>query len=160
MIEIESCLKKRVISVSKSITILEAVHTVIDNHIGTLPVVDEEGILVGIATIQDLMKLFMPDFVSLIVDFEFVHDFGAMEFQRLEDQPEIAATRITEVMSEPVSITVNERLLRTMSLMDKHDMCDIPVVDSEGRLVGIASHVDLASAFFKLWVGEELKECT
>lgn len=159
MIAIEACMKRHVISVPHSATVLDAVHTVIDNHVGTLPVVDEKGILVGIATIQDLMGLFMPDFVSLIADFEFVHDFGAMEVQRLEDQPEIAATPITNVMSEPVSITVDQRLLRTMSLIHKHDMRDMPVVDDQGRLVGIASHVDLASAFFTLWIGEELREC-
>ena len=154
MIQVAACMKRNVVSVSRSSTVLEAVRTVIARHVGTLPVVDEAGVLLGLTTVQDLIKLFLPDFVTLIDDFEFVHDFGAVELQRLENQPEIAAKSIAEIMSPPVSVEMNARLLRTMSLMQKHDVRDMPVVDNEGRLVGIASHVDLASAFFQLWIGE------
>ena len=160
MIKVEACMKRNVVSVSRSSTVLDAVRTVIVSHIGTLPVVDEAGVLVGLATVQDLIKLFLPDFVSLIADFEFVHDFGPIELQRLEDQPEIAAMPITKIMGEPISVKTDARLLRTMSLMQKHDMRDMPVVDVGSRLVGIASHVDLASAFFKLWIGEEPAACS
>lgn len=155
MIEVGTCMKRNVVSIHQSSTVLDAVRTVIGRHVGTLPIVDDGGVLVGLTSVQDLTRLFLPDFVSLIADFEFVSDFGAVEFQRLENQPELAAKPIVEVMSPPVSVETNALMLRTMSLMQKHDIRDMPVVDGEGRLVGIASHVDLASAFFRLWVGEE-----
>ena len=155
MIQVAGCMKRNVASISPSSTVLDAVRTVITWHVGTLPVVDERRKLLGLSYIQDLINLFLPDFVSLIHDFEFVRDFGAIELQRLENQPEIAAKTVPQLMSAAVSVEMEAHLLRTMSLMQKHDVRDIPVVDNEGRLVGIASHVDLASAFFRFWMGEE-----
>ena len=155
MIEVGRCMKREVVSISQSATVLDAVRTVVERHVGTLPVVDDDGVLVGVSTIKDLMNIFLPDFVTLLDDISFVHDFGAIELQKLENQPETAQMSITEVMGPPVCVQKEDRLLRTSSLMHKRDIRDVPIVDCDGRLVGIASHVDLVAAFFKLWLGEE-----
>ena len=155
MIEVGQCMKSDVVSISRSATVLEAVRVVIDRHVGTLPVVDDDGVLVGVTTSKDLMYIFLPNFVALLDDVSFVRNFGDIEMQKLEDQPEVTRMSITDVMEPPIFVEKEEGLLRTASLMHKRDVRDMPIVDHAGRLVGIASHVDLASAFFRLWLGEE-----
>ena len=63
---IASCMKRQVVSVGLDTTAEEAARLVMSHHIGTLPVVDEQGLLVGVVRLQDLLQVFMPDFVALL----------------------------------------------------------------------------------------------
>ena len=45
---IGDCMKRQVASVSPGTTVLGAARLVVDRHIGTLPVVDEQGTLIGV----------------------------------------------------------------------------------------------------------------
>jgi len=45
--------------------------------------------------------------------------------------------------------------MHSLATIVKHQLQDLPIVDKEGRLVGIASRVDIASAFFAAWTREE-----
>jgi CBS domain-containing protein len=144
-------MKHRVISVSPSTTAQEAARLVVMHHIGTLPVVDASGVLVGVVRLDDLLELFMPDFVHLLEDIDFVHDFGALE--ALEPQEVAAAARRTmrDLMRPPWAVEHTCGLLRAYAVMVKHDIRDLPIVDGEGRLVGIASRVDIGAAYLAPW---------
>lgn len=119
------------------------------HRIGTLPVVDEENHLIGILTLQCLLKIVMPDFVNLVNSFEFLTNFGAMEarvpLQKELDRP------ITDIMMEPFYVNENWSLLHAAAVLNKENSIDIPVVNDEGVLVGLASHVDIGTALIKSW---------
>ena len=87
---IGSCMKRRVITVSPVTTAQEAARIVVSHHVGTLPVVDARGVLVGVVRLDDLLQVFMPDFVALMDNIDFVHDFGALEILQPQDMPEAA----------------------------------------------------------------------
>ena len=74
------------------------------NHVGTLPVVDEQGVLVGVVRLEDLLQVFMPDFVALLDNIDFVHDFGALETLRPQDVPEAAELTMRDLMQPPVAV--------------------------------------------------------
>ena len=148
-------MKQQVISVTPTTTAPEAAQLVVDKHIGTLPVVDARGTLLGVVRVQDLLDVFMPDFVGLLENIDFVHDFGAMESLEPRDVAEAAALTMADLMQPPVAVEVTSGLLRALATMHKHDVRDLPVVDAAGGLVGIASLVDIAAAFLATWVGEE-----
>ena len=76
---IQNCMKRNVISIRSDAAVRDAVKLFIQNHIGTLPVVDQGNKLVGLVTIESILSMVMPDFVRLIDHFSFVHDFGAVE---------------------------------------------------------------------------------
>ncbi len=147
--QIRDCMKRNVISISTSATIGQAAARLAARRIGMLPVVDQDGRLVGILQMSDLLELVMPDFLKFIQDFDFVHDFGALESQR--PSAESMARSIQEVMQEPLSVREDCGLLRAFSLLDQHDLIDIPVVTAGGRLVGIASRVDVGTALLSQW---------
>jgi CBS domain-containing protein len=53
------------------------------------------------------------------------------------------------------AITVHEDsgLLRAYALMLQQNLHDMPVVSEDGRLVGIASRVDIGTAILSTWSG-------
>jgi len=147
---IGDCMKRAVVSVSPSTTVQEAAQLIVDKHIGTLPVVNAQGVVVGMLTIRDILKIFLPDFVALLDNIDFVRDFGAME-KSPKDVPGAARLTVKDVMQPPVTIEEDCGLLRAYAVLDKHSLRDLPVVDKAGRLVGIASRVDIAVAFLSAW---------
>lgn len=150
MKNIGQSMKHKVISISVSATIREAAALFVEKHIGTLPVVDADGKLVGILHIRDLLELVMPSFIRLVEDFDFVRgDFSV--FETLLPPPEVDIQPVSFVMASPVSVIAGSGLLRAFAIMNNHHLYDIPVVDDDDRLVGLASRVDIGTALLSGW---------
>jgi len=150
---ITDCMKRDVVSITASASIGQAAARFAARHIGMLPVVDASGRLVGSLQLRDLLALVMPDFVKLVEDFDFVHDFGAAEVW--QPAPETLARPVTDVMQPPISVEATCGLLRAFAVMREHDLHDLPVVDAWGRLAGIASRVDIGAALLASWRSAE-----
>ncbi len=146
---INACMKHDVISIPASATIGQAAALMVARHIGTLPVVDGAGHLIGLLQLRDLLALVMPDFVRLVEDFDFVHDFGAVETR--QPSPETLARPVRQVMQPPVAVEEHSGLLRAAALLRQHELQDLPVVAADNRLVGIASRVDIGTALLANW---------
>lgn len=146
---IRNCMKTHVISIQATATLAEAAQLFITRHIGLLPVVDRDGKLVGSLALRDLVSLALPAFVHLIEDFDFVKDFGAVE--AIRPSAEALNQLVTTRMGPAFSVPENCGLLRAYALMYDHNLHDLPVVDAQGRLVGIASRVDLGTAILANW---------
>lgn len=142
-------MKRQVVTVPVTATIAEAAALFRKHHVGMLPVLDAGGRLVGILQLRDVLGLVMPSFVDLIDDFDYVGDFGAMEDQgpALEE----LARPVRQVMEEPVSVREDSGLLRAFAFIHKHHLLDLPVVDRDNRLVGLASRVDIGRALLATW---------
>lgn len=146
---ISDCMKRNVASITKEATVREVVKLVIKRHIGTLPVVDASSKLVGVIKLQKLLSIVMPDFVNLVEDFSFLHSFGAME-NHLPESKELDCP-IDQITEPPVWVEGNSNLLYASAIMHKHDLGDVPVVDENCHLIGIASHVDIGTALMQTW---------
>ena len=144
-----SCMKKNVIFISPQTTVKEAAETFVRHHIGTLPVVDPDGKLVGILLIRDLVSQVLPDFVNMMQDIDFVLDFGAAETNHPDEA--LLQTPVREIMQPPVSGRDDCSLLRASALFKKHNLPDLPVVDEHDHLIGIASLVDIGTRFLQSW---------
>jgi CBS domain-containing protein len=148
-------MKRNVFSVSSKASIREAAFEFVAHHIGLLPVVNETGKLVGVVGLRDLLTLEMPDFFELLPELDFVHDFGAVETTR----PTAAQLNrpVTVLMQPATSVLETGGLLLAYALMLKHHLHDLPVISEEGKLVGIASRVDIGSAILETWktIGSE-----
>lgn len=147
--KIGDCMKHDVLSIPVIGTIRDAAQMMVAHHIGTLPVLDGSQRLVGLIRLRDLLSLGMPDFVRLLEHVDFVHDFGAVETH----QPSSAQLDIPmdQVMGAPISVEETAGLLRAASILNEHQLIDLPVVDSANRLVGIASAVDIGTALLSKW---------
>jgi CBS-domain-containing membrane protein len=143
------CMKQNVVSINVNDSIMSAVGVIIDNHIGTLPVVNDQKKLVGLIQLSDLLDLAMPDFIDLIGNLNFIHNFGALEAQKPDT--EILNQPVSKILGEAVSVAMTAGLLRAAAILQEHHLRDLPVVDQDGRLVGIASYVDIGTALISHW---------
>ena len=123
-----------------------------DNNVGTLPLVDENSKLVGVTTIRAIIEIFLPDFVSLVSNITFVKDYGNWGSPTPESVQRAERMVVADIMEVPVSVEDNCTLIRALSYMEKYRLRDLPVV-KEGKLVGIASRVDIGRAFLSSWLG-------
>ena len=147
--KIKEFMKKNVISIPERTTIGEAAAVIVSKRVGILPVVNENGRPVGVVSLNDLLKLEMPDFINLVADIDFVHDFGAVETTRPE--PELLERSITTIMEPVITIEENSGLLRAYAIMLHNEIFDLPVTNDSGGLIGIISHVDIGAAILSLW---------
>lgn len=99
-------------------TVRDALEMMHEYHIGGIPVVDENLILRGIVTNRDL------------------------RFERDLDK------KIDEVMTTENLITTNQHtdLEQATEILQRHKIEKLPVVDSDGRLVGLVTYKDITKA--------------
>jgi len=150
--QIEQCMKTDVIAIDVNCTVQHAAELIVEKHIGTLPIVNEQGKLIGLLTMADVLQLFLPDFIKLFDQLDFVPDFGLLEERWLP--VESAQRAIRDVMREPICITRDGGLLRAFVKINRYNLLDLPVVDENNVLIGIASRVDIGTAFLKHWLAK------
>jgi CBS domain-containing protein len=146
---ISDCMKLDVVSIPATSTIRETADVFVKKHIGLLPVLDKDSRVVGVVSLRHLLSLELPDFVNFIADLDYVHDFGAVETTR--PPADVLDRSITTLMNPPISVPETAGLLRTYALLLQHNLHDMPVVSADGKLVGIASRVDIGTAILSAW---------
>ena len=146
---VSACMKKNVVSIPMTATIREAAAIIVSKHIGLLPVVDKNEKPIGVIGIRDLLNLELPDFVQFMADVDFVHDFGAVETTR--PSARTLDRSVKTLMRPATSVDEDCGLLRAYALMLQHNLHDMLVVSKEGKLIGIASRVDVGTAVLSAW---------
>ncbi len=94
-----------------------------------LPVVDEEGMLVGMLSDRDLRALTFPEVL------------GAEYMGEVQTALEAPISNI--MSSDVVAVEVEDDVSLIIELMLDYKIGAVPVVDTDGTLVGIVSYVDL-----------------
>lgn len=151
---IDCCMKLKVIVGHPEMTVKEAALLMAEHNVGTLPVVDEESVLVGVTTMRDVIQIFLPNFVPLLTNIRFVRDYGDLGTPSAGSIQRAESLVIADIMEEPVSVEDDCTLIRALSFMEKYRIRDLPVV-REGKLVGIASRVDIGRAFLSTWLSAQ-----
>lgn len=146
---IKNCMKRYVISIPATATIRQAADLVVERHIGSLPVVDDQGKLIGAVRLADLLSLEMPAFFDLLQELDFVHDFGAVETR--QPSPGELDRSIMTLVQPAIFVEETCGLLRAYAMLVKHNIYDLLVVSEDGALVGVASRVDIGAAVLSTW---------
>jgi len=146
---VKESMKTQIITVLDTDDLGTAAKLFVKHHVGMLPVVNASGVLVGVLQLRDLITLVMPSFTRLMEDIDFVGSFGAAS----EIQPTIedVKKRVSEVMESPFCVKETGGLTRAFTQLHHHNLTDLPVVDENHHLVGIASRVDIGTAILKQW---------
>lgn len=146
---VKNSMKKQVITVQDTDDLGAAAKQFVKHHVGMLPVINADGKLVGVLQLRDLLTLVMPVFTRLMEDFDFVSTFGAAN--SIQPSKEEISQKVSDVMEPPVCVEDTCGLTRAFSLLHHHNLTDLPVVDANHHLVGIASRVDVGTAILKQW---------
>ena len=105
-------------TISRGSTVLDALNLMKEYKIGGIPVVDENGYLVGIVTNRDL------------------------RFERNLNRP------VDEVMTKENLITTSQstNLEEAADILQRHKIEKLPVIDKNGKLVGLVTYKDITKA--------------
>lgn len=142
------------ISILEDKTLRETIEVLANHRFSGLPVIDNEGRLVGIISDTDIIRYseqikVMPNtnlsgWISPYVD---VSTLATMR----KGMDTLHQTMVSEVMTKKV-FTVNEEAEASdiARLMNRRNINRIPVVDDEGKLVGIVTRADMVQCMAKL----------
>jgi IMP dehydrogenase len=106
------------VTIQREKTVADALNMMEEYHIGGIPVVDNAGYLVGIVTNRDL------------------------RFEQNLQRP------ISEVMTSENLITTKQstNLEEAANILQQHKIEKLPVVDNDGKLVGLVTYKDITKA--------------
>jgi CBS domain-containing protein len=133
-----------VVTARKTDTVRSAVIKMLSRHCASVPVIEDDGHLVGIVTLRDVLLPLYPNYGDYIHDNVHSRDFVEME----EGYPEVLAKKVEEVMSvNPMTVSPSDPVLQAASYMGLKNFRRIPVVE-RGKLVGIVSVGDVNRGLF------------
>jgi CBS domain-containing protein len=143
MLKAKDIMKRELITVSPETRITDAARILLDNHINGLPVVDENGNLVGIICQSDLVAqqktLPLPSFFNLLDGL--IPLVSPKSYEK--EVRKIAAATVSEAMStDPVTVSPETSLEEIATLMVSRNVHTLPVQE-QAKLVGIIGKEDV-----------------
>ncbi len=119
--KISRVMTKDLITVSIDSTVEEVVEKMVDFDVECVPVVDAEGVLLGLVTFRDIvMKVVYPS-------------------------ARTRESKVEKIMSKSlVTCNLNSTVLDVVKIMKNKHLRRIPIVDKKNKLVGLVTDFDLA----------------
>jgi len=130
-----------VITVRPATPLKEAARLMVRSRVSGLPVTDDDGHLVGIIT--------EADFLHREVERERPRRHGLLDALMGGDGPALAdAETVGEAMTtKVVTIPTDASIAEAARVMAVRDVKRLPVVDRDGKVLGIISRADVVAAF-------------
>ncbi|MCG2880620.1 MAG: CBS domain-containing protein [Vulcanisaeta sp.] len=125
---VRDVMREVIITVRDNEPLLNVLRIMYNRNIGSVVVMNEEGRAVGIFTERDLVRV-------------------------VAKNGDVSSLTVGDVMTRDVIVVeADASLIKAVHIMAKHGIRHLPVVDSEGRVVGIISIRDAAIALARLLV--------
>ena len=136
-----------VVTVGLAASITEVARLLVEHKVSGLPVVDEEQRVVGRITEGDLIyqdkKVHMPAFLEILGGVIYLENPQRI----VNDLKKMTATKVAEVMTSKVYTVKEDASMEDIAtIMVERQVNRLPVVDQNGKLVGIISRQDLVKA--------------
>jgi len=138
---------KKVITINKNASVAELSELLIKNKISGVPVVDDSGKLVGIATEGDLIvrdaDLHFPRYFKLLDSIIYLESLN--KFKR--NLRKYLGTKVEDVMTSKIKIVKEDTLVNVVAnIMVRNNVNRVPVLDNDGNLVGIITRADIVKS--------------
>ena len=134
---------RRVATVTEEIGYKQIVETLTNNAVSAVPVVDADHHVVGVVSEADLLH--KVDTVST-EPHGWMFERKSVRIAREKANADFARDLMT---APPITIAEDDSVAVAARLMDTERVKRLPVVDSEGRLVGIVSRSDLLRPYLR-----------
>lgn len=144
MYKVKDIMSTQVATVGPDTEITEAARLLLEKRYNGLPVVDENGKVVGIICQSDLIaqqkSLPVPTLFSFLDGFIPLTSTKKLEMEIQK----IAAITVADAMtSRPVTVKPETSINAVASLMVDNSFHTLPVLDDQGKLVGIVGKEDV-----------------
>lgn len=150
MLTVKDIMSTNIVSVKPDTEIIEAAKILLENRFNGLPVVDDSGKVVGIICQSDLVA--QQKSLPIPTLFTFLDGFIPLtSLKKMESEiQKIAAITVADAMTKnPVTVKPDNRIETVAALMADKKLYTLPVLDDDGRLMGIVGKEDLLKSFIK-----------
>lgn len=135
---------KSVVTATKDDPVSSIVMKMVSRHCGTIPVIGEDNLLIGIVALRDVLIPLYPTYVELLED-NTERDFVSME----SGYAEVMHKSVADIMTvRPMTVSPSDPILKAASIMGLKNLRRIPVANEQGILVGVVSIGDINRALF------------
>jgi CBS domain-containing protein len=137
--KIKEVMVKKIITIRKEQTLIEAAQVLVKNNISGAPVVDKQGKLVGMLSEKDLFRALYPDVRDILKDVRLW--LGKEKIKhRVDAKRGILVEKL--MIKKIISIDPDAEILEAGSIMLTTKIHRLPVVKNK-KLIGIVSRPDI-----------------
>ena len=143
---VKEIMVKNVESVSADITVTEAMDILFKRRISGLPVLDGDGKLIGMFTEKKVLSYILPSYIEKVGKFVYEENHKSTKRKFAE----LSNIKVSQLMRKDVVTTVEDATLCEVSriMLTQSSRC-LPVINKEGRVVGMVAREDVVKAFYK-----------
>jgi CBS domain-containing protein len=140
---VEDIMTKNVVAIKRDADLHETARLLSENRISGMPVIDDENRVIGVISEADLL---------LLAGMKREHTFRDVLRSILGEPLAVRkkGTRVEHVMSfPPVTAKADDDVAEVANILDERRIKRLPVVNEEGKLIGIISRADIVRAISK-----------
>lgn len=133
-------MRRDLTSVELDTPVAHVIYLLHQSGLTALPVVDEDGRVVGIVSERDLIRAVLPGYVEMLQSAAFLPSLDQLsrKLHEIKEKP------IREFMVREVVVArPDDSDLHLADLMIRKGLKQVPVVDGANRLVGVVRRIDL-----------------
>ena len=148
--QVIDAVQKDILKVKRSLSLRKLLHLFKDFHTSPLiPVVDKEEHLIGVVYSENLLDLLRSPQIKLFRNIPFADvDEDVFDLEPISSMGELII--VDDIMDANfISIKVTDSLENAYKSMRLHKKERLPVIDEEGRIVGILGIFDIIWRMFK-----------
>ncbi len=163
---VRSVMTSRVLSIGPDASVFDAMKLLVDNRISAVPVVDGDRQVLGVVSEYDLMaRVGKKEVTKSVQDDGMFPRVGRCDeyngnvkemwsqFHNLQERMSKASgSKVTAAMHDATTCVPDMRLVDATELMLRDNLARLPVVDEQGRLVGILSRGDIMRRTFQAFM--------
>lgn len=149
MPKVSEIMDTSLISVTPQDDIKSVLEALREHDLPGVPVVDGDGGLVGIITESDLVisddenDFHLPHYVNIMGGIVFLESMKHFEERA---RKAFAAQAVDLMTADPVTVGPDDDASEAGRLISTHHHNRLPVVDDDGKLVGVVTRVDVLAA--------------
>ncbi len=144
--ELKELMTKNVTTVPEGMNVRNAAKILLDMGISGLPVVNDQENLVGMITEKDIIGMALPKYVEKLGSLAYTFDMVPFA----KTLAEADKVLVKEIMRKDViTATVDTSVPEVARRMIVKRIRRLPILDQDGRLVGIIARHDIVKEIFK-----------
>jgi len=143
--KVEQIMKTSVKTITADEPVENVARMMVLSRIAGVPVV-EDGVVIGMVSEKDILRSMYPSYQDFVDS-----PVGNMNFEEMEERyKEVRCIKVSEIMSKKmITARPDTPILKASSLMILNKVRRLPVVEADGKLVGIVSQGDIHMAVFE-----------
>ena len=142
--KVREIMTKDLTAIERDVPVRELIFILENAEMPNMPVVDDEGRLIGFISEKDMIRAALPGYFEMLHSASFIPDMNQLATKLLR----IAEDPVEKYMHKEVFyVTEDDDDLRAADLIIRKGVKNLPVVDGDGRLVGRVRRIDLLRHF-------------